>query len=46
MPIVEIVSPMMKTPLDASNANGYHNCKILSPARALEFIYVDSLKPQ
>ena len=25
---------------------GYHYCKILSPARAIEWIYVDALKPQ
>ena len=25
---------------------GYHYCKVLSPARAMEWIYVDALKPQ
>jgi hypothetical protein len=24
---------------------GFHFCKVLSPARALEWLYVDSLKP-
>ena len=38
-------SPMMKTPTDypISSAAGFHYCKLLSPARALEWIYVDSL---
>jgi hypothetical protein len=46
-PIVEIRSPMMKTPIDypIALARGFHYCKVLSPARAIEWIYTDSLKP-
>ena len=46
-PIVEIRSPMMKTPIDypVALARGFHYCKVLSPARAIEWIYTDSLKP-
>ena len=37
-------SPMMRTPTDysISAAAGFHYCKLLSPFRALEWIYVDS----
>lgn len=46
-PICEIRSPMMKTPIDypIPLARGFHYCKVLSPARAMEWIYTDSLKP-
>lgn len=45
---VEVRSPMMKFPLDYTikSVSGIHYCKVLSPARAIEWIYVDSLKPQ
>lgn len=35
---------MMRTPTDygISAAAGFHYCKLLSPFRALEWIYVDS----
>jgi hypothetical protein len=38
-------SPMMRTPTDypIAEARGFHYCKLLSPFRALEWIYVDSL---
>lgn len=41
-----IQSPMMRTPTDfhIKGAAGLHYCKILSPFRALEWIYVDSQK--
>ena len=41
-------APMMKTEVDypIGAAAGFHYCKILSPARAMEWIYVDSLKPR
>ena len=41
-----IRSPMMKTPLKyfVQAAAGFHYCKLLSPARALEWMLVDSLK--
>ena len=37
-------SPMMRTPTDysISAAAGFHYCKLLSPFRALEWIYLDS----
>lgn len=43
---VEIDSAMMRTPIDysISDAAGFHYCKLLSPARAMEWIYVDGLK--
>jgi len=36
---------MMRTPTDypIAEARGFHYCKLLSPFRALEWIYVDSL---
>jgi len=36
---------MMRTPINypISEAAGFHYCKLLSPFRALEWIYVDSL---
>lgn len=39
-------SPTMKTPTDywIKASAGFHYCKILSPAKAMEWIYVDSLK--
>ena len=42
----ELDSPMMRTPTDylVSAASGFHYCKLLSPARAIEWIYLDGLK--
>jgi len=36
---------MMRTPVDypISAAAGFHYCKLLSPYKAMEWIYVDSL---
>jgi hypothetical protein len=44
--IVEIRSPMMRTPTDfkIKLSAGFHYCKLLSPARALEWIQLDSLR--
>lgn len=40
-----IQSPMMRTPTDywAKEAAGFHYCKLLSPFRAIEWIYIDGL---
>lgn len=39
-----VQSPMMRTPTDypIGAAAGFHYCKLLSPFRALEWIYIDS----
>jgi len=39
-------APMMRTPTDyfISAAAGFHYCKLLSPFKAMEWIYIDSLK--
>lgn len=46
--VVTVQAPMMKTPLDysVSAAAGFHYCKILSPARVLEWMMVDGLRKQ
>lgn len=38
-------SPMMRTPTDypIGAAAGFHYCKLLSPFRAMEWIYIDAL---
>ena len=43
---VEIRSPMLRTPLDffIKVSAGFHYCKLLSPARAMEWVYVDGLR--
>ena len=43
---LQVSSPCLKTPLDfpIKKAGGMHYCKLLSPARALEWIYTDSLR--
>ncbi len=40
-----VSSPMMRTPDDygIKAAAGFHYCKLLSPFRAMEWIYIDSL---
>lgn len=42
----QIRSIMMRTPLDyaVKLVKGFHYCKLLSPARAMEWIYVDGLR--
>ena len=44
--ILEVSSVMMKTPITypIKAAAGMHYCKLLSPARALEWMYVDGLR--
>ena len=43
---IEVVAPCSHTPVDYSiaQAAGYHYCKLLSPARAMEHIYIDGLR--
>lgn len=43
---VQVQAPMLKTPLmyKTPSAAGMHYCKLLSPSRALEWIYVDSIR--
>ena len=45
-PVMVVSSPMMKTPVDywESAAAGFHYCKLLSPARSMEWLYVDGLR--
>ena len=44
--IMEVQSVMLRTPTDypIKSAAGMHYCKLLSPARAMEWIYVDGLR--
>lgn len=44
--VMTVKAPMMKTPVDytLAAAAGFHYCKILSPARVAEWIYVDGLR--
>merc|ERR1711871_248144 len=43
---VVVSAPCSHTPVDYSikSAAGYHYCKLLSPARAMEWIYIDGLR--
>ena len=42
---VTVQAPMMRTPDDyfIGSAAGFHYCKVLSPFKALEWMYTDSL---
>eukprot|EP00500_Bicosoecida_sp_ms1_P001315 CAMPEP_0203810304 /NCGR_PEP_ID=MMETSP0115-20131106/2845_1 /ASSEMBLY_ACC=CAM_ASM_000227 /TAXON_ID=33651 /ORGANISM="Bicosoecid sp, Strain ms1" /LENGTH=569 /DNA_ID=CAMNT_0050719093 /DNA_START=81 /DNA_END=1791 /DNA_ORIENTATION=+ len=44
--VVEVVAPTMMTPLNETikAAAGFHYCKLLSPARAMEWAMVDGLR--
>lgn len=44
--VLEVRAPMMRTPSDyfIKASAGFHYCKLLSPARATEWIYVDGLR--
>jgi hypothetical protein len=44
--VTEVRAPYMATPVDyfVSSAAGFHYCKLLSPVRALEWIYNDGLR--
>lgn len=43
---VTITAPCTHTPIDYAikSAAGFHYCKVLSPARAMEWIYIDGLR--
>lgn len=43
---VVVYSNTMKTPIDypIKASAGFHYCKVLSPARVMEWLYVDGLK--
>lgn len=47
-PEVQIVSTgfvtALKPPLNVQNIKGFHYCKVLSPARVVEWVYTDSLR--
>ncbi len=45
--ILIVRSPTLRTPntYPISIVAGFHYCKLLSPARAFEWISIDSLKP-
>jgi hypothetical protein len=44
--VTQIRSPMLRTPTDyfIKLSAGFHYCKLLSPARAMEWIYIDGLR--
>lgn len=44
--VQEIRSPMLRTPTDyfLQVSAGFHYCKLISPARVMEWIYVDGLR--
>lgn len=44
--MIQIQSPVLRTPYDywIPGFEGVHYCKLLSPARAMEWIYVDGLR--
>lgn len=46
--VLNVYSPCSHTPVDypIASAAGYHYCKLVSPARALEHIMIDSLRPK
>ena len=43
---VEVSSPQFSTPTDfwLKMSAGFHYCKVLSPARVIEWLYVDGLR--
>jgi hypothetical protein len=44
--VLNVFSPCSHTPVNypIASAAGYHYCKLVSPARAMEHIYVDGLR--
>ncbi len=47
-PVYRVCATTMKTPIDyfIPAAAGFHYCQLLSPAAAMEWIYVDGLRPR
>jgi hypothetical protein len=47
-PVYGVSCTVMKTPLDypIAAARGFHYCQLLSPAAAMEWIYIDGLRQQ
>jgi hypothetical protein len=45
---ISVTAPCSHTSVDyvITQAAGFHYCKLLSPARAMEYIYIDGLRPQ
>ncbi len=46
VPRYQVQSTIMKTPINypIASARGFHYCQLLSPAAAMEWIYIDSLR--
>ena len=44
---MSVTAPCSHTSVDyvIKAAAGFHYCKLLSPARAMEYIYIDGLRP-
>ena len=42
--VMEVTSPTMRYAVSLPAVGGLHFCKLLSPARAMEWVYVDGLR--
>ncbi len=43
-PVMEVAAPTMRFEIGLPAVGGLHFCKLLSPARAMEWVYVDGLR--